>query len=99
MPIDYEVKSSINKILKNDDKEDVALDLMLYIMRSQLFFDGNKRTAMLVANKILIENGLGIFAVRQQNMNEFFTKLVKFYESGNSDGIKLFCKKECVEAM
>lgn len=99
LPIDYEVKSSINKILKNDDKEDIALDLMLYIMRSQLFFDGNKRTAMLVANKILIENGLGIFAVRQQNMNEFFTKLVKFYESGNSDEIKLFCKKECVETM
>lgn len=99
LPIEYEVKNNIDKFLKNDDKEDNALNLMLYIMRNQLFFDGNKRTAMLVANKILIENGLGIFAVKQQNMNEFFTKLIKFYESGNSEEIKFFCKKECIETI
>lgn len=28
---------------------------MLYLMRSQLFWDGNKRTSMIVANKLLIE--------------------------------------------
>ena len=78
LPIDYEVENYINKILKNDDKKNSAIELMLYIMRNQLFFDGNKRTAMLTANKILIKNGLGIFAVRQQSMQDFFTKLVKF---------------------
>ncbi|WP_141082494.1 Fic family protein, partial [Campylobacter devanensis] len=99
LPIDYEVENYINKILKNDDKKNSAIELMLYIMRNQLFFDGNKRTAMLTANKILIKNGLGIFAVRQQSMQDFFTKLVKFYESGESNEIMLFCKRECIETM
>ena len=54
---------------------------------------------MLTANKILIKNGLGIFAVRQQSMQDFFTKLVKFYESGESNEIMLFCKRECIETM
>lgn len=99
LPIDYEVENYINKILKNDDKKNSAIELMLYIMRNQLFFDGNKRTAMLTANKILIKNGLGIFAVRQQSMQDFFTKLVKFHESGESNEIMLFCKRECIETM
>lgn len=99
LPVDYEVRSNIEKFLNNDDKKEAALALMLYIMRSQLFFDGNKRTAMLIANKILIENGLGILAVRQENLNEFFTKLTKFYESGSNEEIKAFCKEECIETV
>lgn len=99
LPIDYEVQENIDKILDNANKKDMALELMLYIMRSQLFFDGNKRTAMLIANKILIENGLGIFSVKQENMNDFFTKLVKFYEDGNTQDIKSFCEKECIETI
>ncbi|EFT9700241.1 hypothetical protein HVJ44_001906, partial [Campylobacter jejuni] len=80
LPIDYEVSENIETILKNENKKEVALYLMLYLMRSQLFFDGNKRTSMLIANKILIENGFGILAIAKNDMNEFFTHLVKFYE-------------------
>ena len=97
LPIDYEIKNEINKILENNDKKDKALDLMLYLMRNQLFFDGNKRTAMLIANKILIENGEGIFSVKQQDMQEFFIKLVKFYETNKSAEVKKFCKVKCIE--
>ena len=32
-------------------------------MRSQLFWDGNKRTSSICANKIMIENGNGIIKV------------------------------------
>lgn len=99
LPIDYEITNNIKQILENESKKDVALDLMLYIMRSQLFFDGNKRTAMLIANKILIQNGLGILAVRQENMNDFFTKLILFYESNDSKQIKKFCNSHCIETM
>lgn len=71
--------------------------MMLYIARSQLFFDGNKRTAMLRANKILIQNRLGILWVSKDNMTLFFTKLVKFYETAKSQEIKAFCKEKCIE--
>lgn len=99
LPIEYEIKESIETILQNDNKKGVALDLMLFLMRSQLFFDGNKRTAMLIANKILIENGLGILAVAQKNMNDFFTKLIHFYETNDARDIKSFCEKECIETI
>ena len=99
LPIEYEVVEHIEMILQNENKKDVALDLMLFLMRGQLFFDGNKRTAMLIANKILIENGLGILAVAQKHMNEFFTKLIDFYETNDSREIKLFCEKECIETI
>ena len=32
-------------------------------MRSQLFWDGNKRTSNIVANSILIKNGKGIISI------------------------------------
>lgn len=99
LPIDYEIKGNINIILNGDDKKDVAIDLMLYIMRNQLFFDGNKRTAMLIANKILIQNAQGILALKQQDMKDFLTKLVNFYETNNTNEIKLFCKNNCIETM
>ncbi|QKF62737.1 Fic domain-containing protein [Campylobacter mucosalis] len=99
LPVDYEVRAKIDEILSSDNKLDVALDMMLYIARSQLFFDGNKRTAMLTANKILIQNGLGILSVSKDNMIEFFTKLVKFYETNDSQEIKVFCKEKCIETL
>ena len=99
LPVDYEIKNNLNKILNNNDKKDMALDLMLYLMRNQLFFDGNKRTSMLLANKILIQNGLGIFSVKQKDMNEFFTKLVKFYETNDSREVKEFCGSNCIETI
>ncbi len=40
-----------------------CIKLMLYLMKSQLFWDGNKRTAMLIANKELIKQGNGIISI------------------------------------
>ncbi|EOH3886519.1 hypothetical protein ACL63Y_001398 [Campylobacter jejuni] len=54
---------------------------------------------MLIANKILIENGFGILAIAKNDMNEFFTHLVKFYETNNNYEIKQFYKENCIETM
>lgn len=99
LPIEYEVEKEIEMILKLENKQEMALDLMLYLMRNQLFFDGNKRVAMLIANKIFIENGLGILSIAQKNMQEFLNKLILFYENNNSGEIKIFCQKYCIETM
>ncbi|MDY2993529.1 Fic family protein [Ligilactobacillus animalis] len=40
-----------------------ALRLMYHNMRQQIFWDGNKRTAFLVANKLLIDHGIGILSI------------------------------------
>jgi DNA-binding XRE family transcriptional regulator len=67
-----------------------ALEVFTWIARSQLFWDGNKRTALLAANKILIENGAGILLIPDENMLEFSTRLSNFYESGDNAALKDF---------
>lgn len=42
---------------------EIALRLMYHNMRGQLFWDGNKRTATLAANKVMIDNGVGLINV------------------------------------
>ena len=51
------VKNEIEQILKIENTTERAIEYMLYGMRSQLFWDGNKRTSTICANKIMIENG------------------------------------------
>ena len=52
---------------KEKTKTEVAIEVMLYIMRRHMFIDGNKRVAMLFANKIMIDNGCGIITISQEN--------------------------------
>ena len=35
-------------------------------MRTQAFWDGNKRTSMIVANKIMIENSCGVITIKEE---------------------------------
>lgn len=59
-------------------------------MRRQMFLDGNKRTAMLLANKILIANGCGIVAIKENDLEEFGKMLIHYYETGEMENIKDF---------
>ncbi|MDR0853052.1 MAG: Fic family protein [Clostridiales Family XIII bacterium] len=97
IPIEDDVSLQIAKILDNDNPIDSSLDLMLYGMRSQLFWDGNKRTSMLIANKILIGNGCGIISVDNDDLLEFGELLSTFYETGNADKLKEFLYNKCID--
>lgn len=57
-PIESQIKEELEDLLKIGNFTDKAISIMLWTMRRQMFLDGNKRTAMLFANKIMIENGL-----------------------------------------
>ena len=41
-----------------------------------MFIDGNKRVAMLFANKMMIDEGCGIITISQENQPMFFEKLI-----------------------
>ncbi len=56
---------------------------MLYIMRKQMFLDGNKRTAMLAGNAEMIASGCGIISVPIEKQRDFTMLLIKYYESGD----------------
>ena len=65
-------------------------------MRSQVFWDGNKRTSMIVANKIMIENGCGIITIKEEFINEFNNLLTKYYNTGNMTEIEYFIYNKCI---
>lgn len=52
---------------------------MLWMMKSQLFWDGNKRTALIIANKDLIANGKGILSIKDKDLLEFNNLLSDYY--------------------
>lgn len=76
-----------------------ALDMVLYLMRAQLFYDGNKRIAMLIGNKIMIENGQGVISVNQKDIKKFYSLLVDYYETGVSSKLKMFLYDNCIDGM
>ncbi len=53
-PKESQIKEELSEILSNNDKSktEIALDAMLYIMRRQMFIDGNKRVGMLLEVKL-----------------------------------------------
>lgn len=74
----------------NDSKTELAINIMLWIMRSQMFIDGNKRTEMLAANKIMIENGCGIISIPIEHQSEFYKLLIEYYETNYKEKIVKF---------
>ena len=64
-----------------------------------MFIDGNKRVAMLFANKIMIDNGCGIITIAQENQPTFYEKLIKYYESGNMTELKEWIYKTSIDGI
>ena len=97
IPIDSDIYDAIHKLNTMEDAESKAIAYFCYLCRSQLFIDGNKRVAQLMANKILIENGIGIFAVPDDMITEFKKLLVEYYETNNALKLCQFLKSYCIE--
>ena len=96
---DYEeVEDEINNLMESDTTStEKAINVMLYIMRSQLFFDGNKRTAQIAANQIMIQGGNGLIHIPVDKQTEFLTMLVDYYETANDNYIKEFLYTYAIE--
>lgn len=87
------------EIQKNDNTTDRALTTMLWIMRKQMFKDGNKRVATMICNKILIQNGNGIMSVPVELDGKFKTLLVKYYETNDMNEIKQWVYDNCLDGV
>ena len=77
------IMDSMNEIEQIEDSELRALKYFCYIARTQMFIDGNKRVAQLMANKVLIENNIGIFQIPIEKLEEFKEMLIEFYETAD----------------
>lgn len=96
MPHTGVIISTIEEMEKIEDIELRALKYFCYVARTQMFIDGNKRVAQLIANKVLIENNIGIFQIPIEKLEKFKMLLIEFYETGNDTKIIDFMKEFCI---
>ena len=99
IPKEDEVKKEIENILTIPNVTLRSIKYMLYAVRNQLFWDGNKRTSMIIANKIMIMNGKGIILIKDENLLEFNKLLTDYYTNGIDDKIIEFLYNNCIYGM
>ncbi len=100
IPQRAEVIHALNDIIQeNIGITERAIKLFLWACRSQLFWDGNKRTSLLAANKLLISEGRGILMIAEKQLAQFNRLLTEFYDSGCYDRIGTFLYDSCIYGM
>ena len=100
LPIKSKVVESIKEILgSKKNPVDIAVELCMYCMRTQIFLDGNKRASVIFANHYMIAHGLGVIVIPETHVPEFKKMLVEYYESGDIKEISGFLKKDCWKKM
>ena len=95
LPYEPQVKEDLSTLLSKDASYDVAIELLLYVMKKQLYLDGNKRTAVIFANHYLISRGMGLIVIPAELVSEFKGRLIKYYEE-NDNSIKDFLYDKCL---
>lgn len=95
-PIESIVKEELEEIFNKEiDEIDKAIELLLYIMKKQVFIDGNKRTAVIFSNHYLISKGKGIIVIPAELTEEFKDLLISYYEGNDEGKIVKFLKEQC----
>lgn len=93
IPNEIDVKEKIRNIVEGqEDSEhaegsvgrkepiDIAIELCVYCMKSQIFLDGNKRASVIFANHYLISHDKGLLVIPEHKVPEFKKLLVEYYE-------------------
>lgn len=76
-----------------------ALEVFVWGTRGQFFWDGNKRTSLMLANKILVSSGAGIMTITDKYMEQFNTLLLNYYNTGSSEELKKFLYKNAIHGI
>lgn len=84
---------------KNISTTDKALTLMYHNMRAQIFWDGNKRSATLAANKIMIDGGAGLINVPLDKWGTWNELISDYYRSGEDTQIKQWTYENGIQGL
>lgn len=99
IPNEAKIIADIKNIMEEKNITRRSLVLMLYLMRTQVFWDGNKRTSMIVANKIMIENGCGVITIKEEYFKEFNSLLTEYYNTNEMESLLKFLYNNCIFGM
>ena len=96
LPIEQIVREELDGILRGSgDEIETAIRLCLYCMKAQIFNDGNKRAAVIVANHYMISHGQGLLVIPESVVPEFKRLLVAYYEDRDNGEITAFLREKC----
>ena len=76
-----------------------ALEAFVWGARGQFFWDGNKRTSMTLANKILVAAGAGLMTITDKHMERFNTLLLDYYTTGDSEALKDYLYENAIQGI
>lgn len=94
------VASDLASILSADTTAtSKALYAFAWGTRGQFFWDGNKRTSMTLANKILISAGVGFLTITDRYMEQFNTLLLDYYNTGVSESLTDFMYEHTIQGI
>ena len=100
VPAEAQARAELEAILTADTTATAkALEAFVWGARGQFFWDGNKRTSMTLANKILIAAGAGFLTITDRHMEQFNTLLLDYYNTGDSGALTDFLYKNTIQGI
>lgn len=100
IPKQEQVEQELEEILNTDTSStEKALSAFVWGTRGQFFWDGNKRTSLTLANKILIASGSGILTITDKYMEQFNILLLDYYNTGKSGELKKFLYENAIQGI
>lgn len=100
VPVWEQVEAELNSILNRDSSTtEKALTVFTWGTRGQFFWDGNKRTSLALANKLLVDAGAGMMTITEKHMEEFNTLLLEYYNSGYDGELKGFLYDKALQGI
>ena len=94
LPIESLIKEELQELINSNlDTVDKAIEILLFVMKKQIFIDGNKRTAVIFANHLLISKAKGLIVIPNEKVEEYKKLLISYYEGKDEKSIKDFLKK------
>ena len=99
LPEECNYTKELQEILNSPHKLEKCINLFCYLQRSQMFIDGNKRVANLIANKEMIRNGQGIISIPVDKIGDYLTRLIKYYETNNNKELTEWIYNNCIDGI
>lgn len=100
VPVFANVERELDDIISaNTTATEKALNVFVWGARGQFFWDGNKRTSMTAANKILVSAGAGIMTITDRHMERFNELLIAYYDSGDAEALKQFLYDNAIQGI
>ena len=101
IPDREETEKELKNILTSADASatDKALEAFTWGARGHFFWDGNKRTSLMLANKILIMAGAGLMTITDKYMERFNELLLHYYNTGEAGELKKFLYENAIQGV